>query len=71
MKVEGQIKIRVEIKSLEIKKTPGSHKSTKPVEGGESNMWARAGRPALEFIHHSSPGLAKAASSQNELHVQR
>ena len=55
--------------SLEIKKTPRSHKSWKPIKGGESNMWARLGRPSLEFIHHSSQGLAKAASSVRAVHT--
>lgn len=59
MKVEGQIKIRVEIKSLEIKKILGFYKSTKFVEGGEFNMWVRVGRSVFEFIYYSLFGLVK------------
>lgn len=35
-------------KSLEIKRTPGFHKSMKPVKGGEPNTWAGPARQALE-----------------------
>lgn len=57
-------------RSLEIKKTPRSHKSMQPIKGRETNMWARLGRPALEFIHHSSLSLAKAVSSLNGVYTQ-